>query len=214
MHRSYSLPLILAATLFSAELHAADLAYEPQPSSMEVDDYVAAKPFDWTRIYAGIHGGYAHNDFTGTTGDNSGFVGGAQIGADMHLGTMVLGAELEGTYLGGKGSRLKSNQDTKVNQTSILAAKGRVGAAMDRTLVYGTAGLAVSKIDVDGANSDHGSWKAGYLVGAGIEHAFTDRMSLRAEYNYLGLAKDYEVGRSGNVDLRNHVFKAGINYRF
>ncbi|HLP70194.1 MAG TPA: outer membrane protein [Rhizobium sp.] len=214
MHRSYSLPLILAATLFSAELHAADLAYEPQPSSMEVDDYVPAKSFDWTRIYAGVHGGYSDGSFTGTTGDDNGFVGGAQIGADMQLGTMVLGVELEGTYLGGKSSRLKSDHDTKVSQTSILAAKGRVGAAMDRTLIYGTAGLAVSKIDVDGANSDHGKWKAGYLVGAGIEYAFTDQMSLRAEYNYLGLAKDYEIGRSGDVDLRNHVVKAGINYRF
>ncbi|ACL58065.1 hypothetical protein Mnod_3134 [Methylobacterium nodulans ORS 2060] len=28
-------------------------------------------------------------------------------------------------------------------------------------------------------------WKTGYLVSAGIEHALTDNLSLKGEYNYV-----------------------------
>lgn len=208
--------LIMISALATAEASANDLA---SPAAFPENASAAYSPsslFDWSGFYAGVHGGYARSDFSDSAGHRNGFAGGAQIGANAQIGNAVFGGELEGTYLGGGGSNSNSGSDTTIDQEWLFAAKARAGAAFDRTLVYGTVGLAMTKLEAEGpdGSSDHGEWKAGYLIGGGVEQAFTDRVSVRAEYNYLGLAQDYEIGKNNDVDLNNHIVKAGINYRF
>src|SRR5690606_35166038 len=71
--------------------------------------------------------------------------------------------------------------------------------------------------------SDRAGW--GYQLGAGVEHALTDRWTLRAEYAYFDFGTTTITGtavgggsngRSFNIDadLYVHSLKIGANYRF
>ena len=68
--------------------------------------------------------------------------------------------------------------------------------------------------------------RTGVMFGAGVEYAFTPNWSAKIEYNYidfdvesyafpisvLGVAVPITAGV--DVDQRQHLIKAGINYRF
>ena len=67
-------------------------------------------------------------------------------------------------------------------------------------------------------------WKTGYVVGAGVEHAFTPRLSGKIEYLYAdGFGS--EAGRTGTVNAYGNqnfiheigsidIIRAGLNYKF
>lgn len=190
-----------------AGAHAADLD-TTTATPPRYESYAGMDVYDWTSFYAGVHGGYVRSDFSHSDDDEHGFVGGMQLGTDYQMGMAVVGGEIEGTYFGG-------NDSSSVDQQWLVSAKSRLGVSMDRTLVYGTAGLSMARLEVDqSSSSPDGEWKAGYVVGGGVEHAFTDSLSLKAEYNYVGLMQNYTVGGNDDADLTNHILKAGLNYRF
>ena len=65
----------------------------------------------------------------------------------------------------------------------------------------------------------HDETHVGWTVGAGIEHAFTDRWIARAEYRYsdfgsqdLSLAAGLPTETS--VDLKAHDIRVGLSYKF
>jgi outer membrane immunogenic protein len=77
--------------------------------------------------------------------------------------------------------------DTKIDWFGTV--RGRVGYAMDRALIYGTGGLAFGSVEnryLDGpANSfSEKCTQTGWTAGAGIEYAFDDHWSAKAEYLY------------------------------
>jgi outer membrane immunogenic protein len=67
-------------------------------------------------------------------------------------------------------------------------------------------------------------WKTGYVVGAGVEHAFTPRLSGKIEYLYAdGFGS--ESGMTGTVNGYSrqdytheigsiNIIRAGLNYKF
>ena len=57
------------------------------------------------------------------------------------------------------------------------------------------------------------------MVGGGIEYAFADQWSLKAEYNFIELGKNsisFKPLADEKVDVNEHmhVVKFGVNYRF
>jgi len=122
--------------------------------------------------------------------------------------------------------------------------RGRLGFAVDRWMLFATGGAVVAHIkgetDIlygnDGgiipvlANfhffGDRKVWRMGWTAGGGLEYAFTDNWSLKAEYLFLDLRDlNYEafcftcnpnVGQSTNtrIEFREHVARVGLNYRF
>ena len=74
---------------------------------------------------------------------------------------------------------------------------------------------------ITGSNRNTNS---GWLVGAGIEWAFTNRWSAKLEYDYLGLGGQTFTVPAGSPFLANDTFtvsnrniqmvKVGINYLF
>jgi hypothetical protein len=67
---------------------------------------------------------------------------------------------------------------------------------MDRTLFYATAGWAFGNVEVTKATAPgatpfaaYDDVRHGWTVGAGIEQAFTDRISGRIEYRYTDLGE-------------------------
>jgi len=90
--------------------------------------------------------------------------------------------------------------DTLHSRTDFIGTiAGRVGVAWDRTLLYAKGGGAwvhdkYWEVDSAGAFSPVGTVFAeadevrwGWMVGAGIEHAFAPNWSAKVEYNYLDL---------------------------
>ena len=85
--------------------------------------------------------GASNNNF-----NNCGFLGGAQVGANVQFNRLVVGLEGDFSWTGLKGSGTDSIGDainTNTQWTSTVT--GRIGAAFDRLLVYGKGGLALPR---------------------------------------------------------------------
>jgi len=195
-------------------------------------------PYSWTGLYIGLNAGYASakvaNTVAGGGMDGSGSVnipggiGGAQIGANYQIGSIVLGFEAD----------FDGNMATKSSATIVAAGgtttgtdqipwigtlRGRVGYAFDRLLLYATAGGAatqlISTVNVGAIGSasttdTHGAWTAG----GGIEAAITDDLSARLEYLYVdtGNISVAELGppfAAVTGRMQDNLVRAGLNYR-
>ncbi|TGV97364.1 porin family protein, partial [Mesorhizobium sp. M2D.F.Ca.ET.145.01.1.1] len=55
----------------------------------------------WSGAYVGVHGGTAFTGMPNPFAGRNGFSGGVQAGYNQQMGPAVLGAEIEGSYLGG-----------------------------------------------------------------------------------------------------------------
>ncbi len=55
-------------------------------------------------------------------------------------------------------------------------------------------------------------WRNGGVVGAGLEYAFTNNISAKAEYLYAPFAGQTIDGQRSNLDLS--LIRAGLNYKF
>lgn len=216
---------ILATLPLGGNAMAADAVeqvYAPSPT-------VAG--FDWTGAYAGIHVGYGWGSSFASPIDDGlpavstdGFLAGGQVGYNMQYGDWVFGAEADLSWTGMENdvSFFSCNAGFSpceyVDLDWMATIRGRVGYAMDRTLFYGTAGVAfagVTAIDFDAGSNSASNTHVGYAVGAGVEHAFSDMLSLKAEYLYVDLgSKTYNLGTPDSVDIDAHTVKIGLNYHF
>ena len=68
------------------------------------------------------------------------------------------------------------------------------------------------------ASFSNSGWQSGYAIGAGIEYAFTNNISVKAEYLFSQLgektyfAADPTFANRSGLDVS--MVRAGINYRF
>jgi len=195
-----------AGLALATNAYAADLNYNSGSY-----DYETPPAFSWGGAYIGAHGGLASpkiNPFTG----GKGMTGGVQAGYNFQFGPAVLGAELEGSYMGNE-ARVPHG---RLKERFRGAAKAKAGLSFDRSLVYGTAGFTMTKFkdgdDVTGPNG----WKSGYLLGGGIEQGFGGGLSAKIEYNYVTTKDVLSTTAYGatKTNVHDHVIKAGVNYRF
>lgn len=239
MNRILVASLLLAAS-GSATL-AADLIIE-EPA-MPIADTAG---FDWTGGYIGIHGGYGAGavDVTDPSGDffeedagdsfavdAAGFLLGLQAGFNWQMDSIVFGLEGQIGYLGASGEDFVEDDPDNYGIVDLglyADLTGRIGIAADTTLFYLKGGVAAAELDaefgdLDGGDPDLGSfgavseWVVGWTVGAGVEFAFDDNWSAKAEYQYYDfgdvefVSTDDEVGE-GSVTA--HTVKIGLNYSF
>lgn len=228
---------------------AADLGGAHQGSVK--DDYVAAPQQIWTGLYVGGHAGLATGETTGkldpqiggfvlpisigTEYDMSGAIYGGHLGYNRQIGNVVLG--IEGTW---SAASINGNTaclvvlNCKREVDSIGTLVGRFGHAMDRTMVYGLAGVAwgdvktkitdniVGLLEVKGEETH-----VGWVVGLGIEHAISKNLFARVEYNHIELGSEsHNLGISlagvaiPGINLRSNVnadidtLKVGVSYKF
>jgi outer membrane immunogenic protein len=188
----------LAALFAAAPAQAADVPVRQQ------QPYYKAAPapvFNWTGFYFGGHVGYGWGDTAASiTGEVDGFTGGLQAGYNWQFSrNWVFGIEADIT-----GTDMNDPLPTHVDYLGTLRA--RVGYAWDRTMLYGTGGLAFNRSSVTGLHDTD----TGYALGAGIEWAFAPNWSAKVEYMY------YSFDNTGPVatDLDVSTIKLGVNYRF
>ncbi|WAX94481.1 porin family protein [Aminobacter sp. NyZ550] len=189
---------------------AADIA-----QNYEAPQDFSNQAYDWSGTYAGVHLGSASSGFPNPFADKSGWQLGGQVGTNFQSGSMVYGAELEGSY--SKGSKYNLGGGAELQRTWNGAAKVRAGVALDRTLVYGTAGYSMAKFKGKGNVISDDKWEGGYLVGGGIEQAFDGGLRARVEYNYVNYGDVNAMVKGGgkrSEDLASHSVKLGLNYGF
>jgi outer membrane immunogenic protein len=131
---------------------------------------------------------------------------------------------------------------TSVSTEWLMTARPRVGYAWDKTLVYGTGGLAVTRLKFSQSYSDNVSpltegpgiesasaskTLVGWTVGAGVEQAIAAHWTVKAEYLYTsfgdfnagGVLHDLSPGDFTNFSnsighLSSSTVRGGVNYRF
>jgi outer membrane immunogenic protein len=180
------------------------------------------------------------------TNNPSAFIGGVEIGSRYQFGKLVVGWEGDVTWGDVKNTStvafgapllpagsLTRSLTTNINWTGTGTAT--VGIAHNNWLLYGKAGAAVENVDYTanlalvgipvfaGTGSDKN--RVGWTVGTGLEWAFWQNWSVKAEYDYLDFG-NRNVAINGSVlgvlpvqfglQDNNHInqFKAGLNYRF
>jgi outer membrane immunogenic protein len=204
--------------------------WEPQVSSY-------SSPAIWSGAYAGLSGGYGwgqseqlyvrqgNHGYSSTSpsgplaaltlGYNYDVGGGWIAGIEGDLGLLDISADDKQVY------------DGHIYKTHFGpwwgTVRGRAGYAFDRTLVYGTAGAAFMAVDeisignTPGETAKNADTRSGWVVGAGIEHAFAPNAAVKIEYLHMDFGR-YE-GLSANVenfhfDNSVDLVRAGVNYKF
>jgi outer membrane immunogenic protein len=239
--------LLLSAVALAALTSGAVAADLPRRELAPAPIAASIPAFSWTGLYLGAHasgvvaGDYAVVEPTTPVGINlsaGGYTVGGTVGANYQFGVgsgIVVGVEGDVAY-----SDIHNNSSIAIPgfgavgitaQTDGLSAnaRGRLGYAFDRVMVYGTGGYAYTDVKFGlsagvpglGVASAVGSTGLdGYVVGGGIEAAFLGNWSAKAEYLYSDYdAKALNFGTaSGSVPiaakLDTHVIKVGVNYRF
>ncbi|MDQ0327356.1 outer membrane immunogenic protein [Rhodopseudomonas julia] len=222
-----------AVALMGGSALAADLpTYEPAP----VATPVATPTYNWSGGYVGLQTGWAWSNvdtdfnYGGTTVggfdfDSDGWTAGVAAGWDYQWNWAVLGVRGDINWLDvdGDGSR-----DTVVNGMDanwLASLTARAGVGMDRFHPYVLGGVAY--VDYDHSNSytngvavygdsdDDGDF--GWTLGAGIEVAVTDNISVSGEYRHYWFddkSIGYADGSSVDFDTDMDTFMVGVNWRF
>jgi len=161
-----------------------------------------------------------------------GFTGGGQVGYNWQVRDVVFGAEADFEYFNPRGSStVLGTLPALAGQTCANSGGGcafaitnssegrwlstlraRFGIARDHWLFYGTAGLAVARLNFAATYADTTTAppqdsaalrsnfsvsqdRVGYAAGVGGEYAFNSNWSIRAEYLYL----NFDHGPSGST---------------
>jgi outer membrane immunogenic protein len=225
---------IATAALCSVSAFAADM-----PVRAPVYKAAPAPVFSWTGCYIGANAGgdwgSARTTIEGIDfdrGRGSSGVGGGQIGCDYQTGAWVFGVEGNFDWTG-----------LKINEVDPLVAgvlghgkyrwlgtaTGRIGYAVDRSLLYVKGGAAWANVQYTattaagvvfaGPNTSTGS---GWTLGGGWEYAFAPNWSAKIEYDYLRLKDSFNINcptcavQPTPVLTRQNVSEVlvGLNYRF
>jgi len=207
---------LVAATatgLISTSALAADLGgpIEPLPTPPAVQ---AAPANNWTGFYLGALGGFGFRNANTSVGNINadGFDIGGYAGANWQWGNFVVGAEGDVVWPFGDGS----GGGVTVDQGLNGSLRGRAGIALDRFLVYGTAGAAATDLELTGGGVSDNQTLWGWTAGAGVESMLTDNITARVEYRFTDYGNETFTLGGGpvNSDLQTHTIRGGIGVKF
>jgi outer membrane immunogenic protein len=138
-----------------------------------------------------------------------------------------------------------ANEQVSLRWLSTIRARAGI-AVQDRVLLYATGGLAVGGVNSQGSvnttttggfssvvwNGSNSTVKAGYVVGGGVEWAFYDRWTAKAEYLWYNLGNVshplnctsdggapcfndvYPTLGSTSSSVFGSIVRVGVNYKF
>jgi outer membrane immunogenic protein len=222
--------VVLAA---ATQAFAADLPPPMAPPPRAPAAYIPVSPaYNWSGFYIGLNTGYGFGDSTWNNPGSGNFsvdgaMAGATVGWNYQIGQLVLGVEGDYDWQNIRGTSTTApcvnvggflgGCDTSSNWYGTF--RGRLGYAMDRIMVYGTAGGAVSDIKAStGALSWSSNTELGWAAGAGIEGAITDNLTAKVEYLFTDYGSStcaaVSCGVATNVKFDESMVRAGLNYKF
>jgi outer membrane immunogenic protein len=163
--------------------------------------------FNWSGFYAGSHAGWGWGSALGT--DPSGYLIGLQAGYNFQFASGLLtGIETDIAISGIDGGNFELDY--------LGTVRGRLGYAVDRFLIYGTAGLAYGRGDVRIGGLSSEQTHFGYALGAGVEAMIAPNITARLEYLYADLGdENYKtVAGSTRVGFDASIVRTALNYKF
>ena len=219
------------AVLVAGAATAADMPVKAAPRPVMV-----APAFSWTGFYLGVNGGWgwgnSKRELLGLAGsfDIDGALAGGQVGFNYQFAGsgFVLGFEADYQWANIEGTAGIFPANLSVELQRFGTARGRLGWAWDRFMIYATGGWAFgARTEVTlgpgilgapllSVSQDRSGWTAG----AGIEWAFAPNWSAKLEYLHIDLDNKQIFGplvcgplagcRSGaDIDL----IRVGVNWR-
>lgn len=232
--------LALLAALIATPSMAADLGRMP-PRAAPAYTPAPPPPLLWNGFYLGGQIGYAWGrshaqQFVTATGVPTGFnptfntdgvVGGAHLGYNYQMSSLVFGVEgdLEGSGIKGNANFAAPATSTAFESRWQGSIRGRVGAAFGPTLLYVTGGAAFAdlrhRLSVGtGPVETFDQTRTGWTVGGGAEFAFSPSWSTRLEYRYSDFGNVSNVstvaapGTTYQYDPKFHTVRLGVSYHF
>jgi outer membrane immunogenic protein len=220
--KKFLIGALLAGVATSA--FAADLPTRKAPPP----PYVPPPIFTWTGAYVGVVGSYGWGSLNGPNSgifkDPDGGFGGITGGYNYQIGQFVVGLEGDLTWgdLSARNSLDGAGSFTKDRVGDLDTIRARAGFAFDRALIYATGGYAGGDVRtsyfnaLSGAYFAHDSFQSGYAVGGGLEYAFTNNISAKAEYLFtsLGQTSYYAPQYVAKAGMDINQIRVGLNYRF
>jgi outer membrane immunogenic protein len=237
---------VLSALLISGAAMAADMPVKAVYKAPPVEY------FSWTGCFIGGNAGglwarkeWASRDqfFAGAapipvgtsygTHDLNSWVGGVQAGCDYQFGGgFVIGIQGDYDWSNANGSSnnlLSVTSGDRSRIRSLASVTGRIGYAFDRALLYVRGGGAWERDNYEFYTLTTGTFfanasetRGGWVVGAGLEYAFTNMFSGFVEYDYYDFGTRTNnfvlvnggVGPSTDIRERKSVIRLGLNLRF
>jgi outer membrane immunogenic protein len=210
----------------------------------------SAAPYNWTGFYAGFNLGVDGGSSTFTdlpsgdglpwliTGDTftakrTGASIGIEAGYNRQISHLVLGIEGDVGYLGGNGrGESQSISPTGagifgyIQSGGYVSLRARAGIAMDRVLLFATAGGIVANhrsymqdVDFNGLTKETGP-VGGWIVGGGLEYAVSSRWTAKLDALTYRLATktvtgaDTFAGPTYSVTSKGTIVQLGFDYKF
>ncbi len=191
----------------------------------------AEEGFGWTGPYIGVLGGVQmlnqadvmkiiSGDPVTITASAQAFSGGIEAGYNFQSGNIVYGLEMDASVLSQNSMNI-SAKDTYNSQLDWYGTlRGRVGIANEKSMVFLTGGLALAQLNIDdqiiGVRVNSGL-TPGLAIGAGIEFAISDQVTLKTELMHIEYAKlDYSdsAGFPNTFSTSDNIVNLGINFHF
>ena len=223
MKTKLSLGAALSVVLVASLAQAADL---PPRTDAYAPSFTAPTPaMNWTGFYAGVNAGYSWGGMTVFANTVFGAFNGAQIGPTVgynyQMGQFVLGAESDWDWSNAKGTgALAGPVTSNIKMTNLFTLRGRLGMSLDHALIYATGGYAGGTLKTAVSTAAPATfaandWRNGYVLGFGIEYAFTNNISAKAEYLHTSLySKDYALAWPIGASAHQNIVRMGLNYHF
>jgi len=205
--------------------------------SIATGSALAAGP-TWDGTYVGVHAGTGSADMpitpTGSGGfaetcnmSENGFIGGLHAGHNWQFGSSVFGVEAGWTNVGIEKSLGGTDYKYKTGIDNIFSVLGKVGLAVDKCLIYVTAGMAsgdltgsyVQPSSPGSSFADLGGTEAGWIAGVGFEHKLPyNNLSFKLEGFYTDFGSITSTSTDGDSKADTaysaSLFKFGVNYNF
>ena len=220
---AYDAPAAIWAGLYvggSAGFGVGDTSGKLKFNRRDEEDYETVKRLSFD---GEGEGGFDFASLFSSDYDVNGAIYGVHVGYNFQRDNLVFGAELglNGTDIDGSDSCVivfKCERALDWYATAVA----RLGYASGKTLFYGFGGVAWGEVQTDisllgvipiaSGEETHVGW----VAGLGIEHAMSDRFSVRVEYSHVDLGEeDHSLGEglTSEVDLSFDAIKVGASYK-
>jgi outer membrane immunogenic protein len=222
-----------AATLLVSAANSADLRIRPVYKAPPI----VSAPFSWSGFYVGANLGYNWGSTSGTitvagpgtgpiSGSGSGMLGGLQAGYNWQTGPIIFGVETDIQANGARGTVTGFPGGAAINATGSQpwfgTVRGRLGYAVDGTMIYVTGGGLYGEGKLRGTITTTGPFTSTanfwtYTVGGGVETMFAPKWSAKLEYLYAGTPDNVPLPPNTTAvtgSAHGNIVRAGINYHF
>ncbi|MBL8564127.1 MAG: porin family protein [Hyphomicrobiaceae bacterium] len=232
VHSAIAAISLVGLAAATAPASAGDLFGRGAAGSIK-DDYYDPPKFSWTGFYIGAHAGLAVGDTQGgenlgpifaTDFEMNGAMYGAHVGYNYQMNNLVVGIEgtFDGTEIDGNTTCVfVLNCQREVNWVATIV--GRLGYAMDRSMIYGFGGVSFADVDTTVSIAgvpilSGGETHTGWVAGIGFSYAISNNVIARIEYAHMDFGSESHnllpAGIPDDVSADIDTIRLGVSFKF